>query len=270
VPRPPPRDLLASAAARYDRQPGRIWRALQDTVNDPVLQGRRPLGWSNWQRSEDYYIEGQLIWLDADTLIRELSGDTRSLDDFARAFFGVGDGRVTALPFAFDDVVAALNAVQPYDWAAFLRTRLDGHGPGAPLDGLARAGWKLVYTDTPTDTMRAADERNKWTDLSYSLGMTVRQDGGIQSVIWDSVAFNAGLAPNATIVAVNDRVYKPEQLKAVIRAARDGREPIRLLVRRGDVLRTVALDYHDGLRYPRLERIAGTRDRLEQIYGARR
>jgi predicted metalloprotease with PDZ domain len=264
------RDLLAASAARYDNQPGRTWRALQDTVNDPILNGRRPLGWSNWQRSEDYYVEGQLIWLDADTLIRELSKDRRSLDDFARAFFGVKDGSHLPVFYTFDDVVAALNAVQPYDWAAFLRTRLEGHGPGAPLDGLARAGWKLVYTNTPTPTIQAADERNKWLDLSYSLGLTVRQDGGIGNVIWDGPAFRAGLAANATVVGVNDRVYKPDVLKAAVKAAKDGKEPVRLLVKKGNVLRTVLIDYHGGLRYPRLERIPGTRDRLQGIYGALR
>jgi predicted metalloprotease with PDZ domain len=263
------RDLLAASAARYDNQPGRQWRAMQDTTNDPIINGRRPLGWSNWQRSEDYYVEGQLIWLDADTLIRELSKDRRSLDDFARAFFGVKDGSHLPVFYTFEDVVAALNAVQPYDWATFLRTRVEGHGPGAPLDGLARAGWKLVYTDTPTPAIQAADDRNKWVDLSYSLGLTVRQDGTIAGVIWDGPAFRAGLAANATVVGVGDRVYKPEALKAAVKAAKDGKEPLRLLVKKGNVLRTVSIDYHGGLRYPRLERIAGTRDRLQGIYGAR-
>ena len=261
------RDALAASAARYDSVTGRAWRTVQDTVYDPVMNARRPLGWPNWQRSEDYYVEGMLIWLDVDTRIRELSGDRRSLDDFARAFYGVNDGSHLPAFYTFDDVVATLNKVQPYDWAAFLRTKLDGHGPGAPLDGLARAGWKLVYTDTPTDYLKAVDDRNKVLDLTYSLGFTVAQDGAIRNVVWDGIGFRAGLAANTTVMAVNDRVYKPELLKAAIRDAKDG-QPIRLLVKKGNVLRTIALDYRDGLRYPRLERIPGTKDRLEEIFAA--
>jgi predicted metalloprotease with PDZ domain len=262
------RDALAATAARYDSIAGRSWRAMQDTVNDPILNARRPLGWSNWQRSEDYYSEGQLIWLDVDTLIREKSGDKKSLDDFARAFYGINDGSFLPAFYTFEDVVAALNKVVPYDWASFLRARVDGHGPGAPLDGLARAGWKLVYTDTPTDYIKGADDRNKVTDLSYSLGFTVSAEGNVRNVIWDGVGFRAGLAANTSIVAVNNRVYKPELLKNAIKAAKDGKEPIQLLVKKGNVLRTIALDYHGGLRYPRLERIPGTKDRLEAIYSA--
>ncbi|WP_312518141.1 peptidase M61 [Massilia sp.] len=263
------RDALAIDAARYDNTQGRDWRAMQDTVNDPIINGRRPIGWGNWQRSEDYYTEGMLIWLDVDTRIRELSGEKRSLEDFARGFFGVENGRVDALYYSFNDVVAALNKVQKFDWAPFLRTRLDGHGPGAPLDGLARAGWKLVYTDTPSDAGRAAEERSKSADFTYSLGFSVRADGGVTGVIWDGVGFRAGLAANTTIVAVNNRVYKGEVLKAAVRDAKDGKGPIELLVKKGNNLRTISLDYKDGLRYPRLERIAGTRDRLEALFKAK-
>jgi predicted metalloprotease with PDZ domain len=264
------RDALAAMAARYDSVAGRAWRAVQDTVYDPILNARRPLGWPNWQRSEDYYVEGMLIWLDIDTRIRELSGERRSLDDFARAFYGVNNGSHLPAFYTFDDVVATLNKIQPYDWAAFLRAKLDGHGPGAPLDGLARAGWKLVYTDTPTDYIKGYDERNKSLDLTYSLGFTVAQDGAVRNVVWDGIGFRAGLAANTTVMAVNDRVYKPELLKAAIKDAKDAKEdkPIRLLVRKGNVLRTIALDYRGGLRYPRLERIPGTRDRLETIFAA--
>jgi predicted metalloprotease with PDZ domain len=132
------RDALAATAARYDSVTGRNWRAMQDTVNDPIMNARRPLGWANWQRSEDYYSEGQLIWLDVDTRLREMSGDKRSLNDFAHAFYSINNGSRQPAFYSFEDVVATLNKIQPYDWAAFLRAKLDGHGPGAPLDGLAR------------------------------------------------------------------------------------------------------------------------------------
>jgi predicted metalloprotease with PDZ domain len=261
------RDALAASAARYDSVAGRAWRAVQDTVYDPILNARRGLGWPNWQRSEDYYVEGMLIWLDVDTRIRELSGDKRSLDDFARAFYGVNNGSHLPAFYTFDDVVATLQKIQPYDWAGFLRAKLDGHGPGAPLDGLARAGWKLVYTDTPTDYLKAVDDRNKVLDLTYSLGFTVAQDGAVRNVVWDGLGFRAGLAANSTVMAVNDRVYKPELLKAAIKDAKDGK-PIRILVKKGNVLRTISLDYRGGLRYPRLERIEGTKDRLTPIFSA--
>jgi predicted metalloprotease with PDZ domain len=262
------RDSLAASAARYDNVGGRSWRAVQDTVNDPIINARRPLGWGNYQRSEDYYVEGMLIWLDVDTKIRELSGDKRSLDDFARAFYSVNDGSFVPAYYSFDDVAAALGRVQPFDWAPFLRTRLEGHGPGAPLDGLARAGWKLVYTDTPTDYIKGADDRSKATDFSYSLGFAVKQDGGVANVQWDGVGFRAGLAANTTIVAVNNRAYKGEVLKAAVTAAKTSPAPIVLLVKKGSVFRTITLDYHGGLRYPRLERIPGTKDRLDSIFQA--
>ena len=260
------RDALAASAARSDAVKGRSWRALQDTVNDPIVQARRPLGWSSWQRSEDYYVEGMLVWLDIDTRIRELSGDKRSLDDVARAFFGIADGSLGPAPYTFDDVLMALTAVRASDWAGYLHARLDGHETGAPLDGLARAGWKLVYTDTPSAYTKAAEERNKISDFSYSLGMAIKPDGVIDGVQWDGVAFQAGLVSGTTIAAVNNRAYKPEVLKAAIgAAAKDGKAPLALLVRKGQNFRTVNLDYHGGLRYPHLERIAGTLDRLEAI-----
>ena len=157
------------------------------------------------------------------------------------------------------------NKVQPFDWAQFLRARLDGHASGAPLDGLARAGWKLVYTDTPSGFTKSAEEQRKMTDFSYSLGFAVKADGGVTGIQWDGVAFRAGLAANSSIVAVNNRAYKGDVLKAAVKAAKDGKAPIVLLVKQGSNYRTISLDYHGGLRYPHLERIAGSKDRLASI-----
>lgn len=262
-------ESLAMTAATYENRPGRAWRPLEDTGQEPVISGRRPEPWQSWQRPEDYYSEGQLIWLDADTLIREKSGGKRSLDDFARTFFGGRSGDWTPKTYTFDDVVAALNAVEPHDWAGFLRARVQQVAPKAPLDGITRGGWKLTYTDTPTDAWKSVEADAKNTNLTYSLGLVLNREGEATSVLWDSPAFNAGLAVGARVVAVNGIAYDADRLKQAIKDAKGGK-PIELLVKSGDHFRTVSIDYRGGLRYPRLERIAGTPDRLSAIYAARK
>jgi predicted metalloprotease with PDZ domain len=262
------RDMFAATAAAYSNVQGRSWRPLVDTTNDPIINQRRPQVWSNWQRSEDYYSEGLLIWLDVDSKIRELSGEKRSLDDFASKFFGVKDGKNTAEHYTFDDVVKFLNDVQPFDWAPFLRTRVENTGP-APLDGLARAGWKLVFAEKPTDFLKAAEDRAKSANFQYSLGFSLSSEGKVQALVWDGVGFKAGLSGDTTVLAVNGRAYKAELLRSAITAAKADSKPIELLVKHGQHYRTVALDYHEGLKYPRLERIEGTPDRLETILKAK-
>jgi predicted metalloprotease with PDZ domain len=188
------RDDLALFAATLQATPGRTWRNLQDTTNDPVLNMRRPQAWPSWSREEDYYIEGLMIWLDADTLIREKSNGAHSLSDFARAFFGGADGSWTTRTYTFGDVVTALNLVQPYDWATFLRTRLDGHGAKPPLDGLTRGGWKLVFTAEKSAQEKAIEAARKTTDFVFSLGLSLGEEGSVDGVVWYSPAFEAGIA----------------------------------------------------------------------------
>lgn len=263
-------DAMAATAAVYDvARAGREWKTLADTTNDPIAALRRPLPWRSWIRSEDYYSEGQLIWLDADTLIRERSHDQRSLDDFARAFFGVDPGSFVIRTYTFDDVVAALNTVEPYDWAAFLHGRLESHGPGGPLDGLKRGGYALTYTETPTDYWRSSEVRTGTADLTYSIGLTLARDGRIGAVQWDSPAFTLGLSLGSQVTAVNGVSYTADAIKSAIAAAKGSGRPIQLLVKTGDRYNTVNVDYHGGLRYPRLERIANTPARLDQIFTAK-
>ncbi len=258
-------DAIAATAALYDHRVGREWRAMQDTTNDPIAAMRRPLPWRSWERSEDYYSEGQLMWLDADTLIREQSGGQRSLDDFARAFFGVNDGSFVPSTYTFEDVVKALNTVQPYDWATFLRARLDGHGPGAPLDGITRGGYKLVYADTPSNYFKDSEARRKITDLTYSLGMIIAAEAKLSDVLWQGPAYKIGLTVGTQIIAVNGIAFDADQLKSAIKDANKTGAAIELLVKNGDRFRTVKIDYHDGLRYPHLEREGSAPGRLDQI-----
>jgi predicted metalloprotease with PDZ domain len=216
----------------------------------------------------DFYPEGSLIWLDADTLIRELSHGERSLDDFARVFYGQDDGVITPRPYTFDDVVAALEKVQHYDWATFLRTRLDSKSASAPLDGIVRGGWKLVYTDEPNAVGKAQEKVFKFADFSTSLGFVIdagESSGTVGDVIWQSPAFEAGIAPSMHIVAVNGSKFTPELLKDAVRTAKKGTQAIELLVQDFDQFRTVKIDYHGGLRYPHLARIDSSDERLEGI-----
>ena len=261
-------DAIAAIAAAYDVREGRSWRQLIDTTNDPIVASRRPFPFLSWQRSEDYYNEGLLIWLDADTLIREQSKGAKSLDDFAKAFFGVNDGDWSQLTYDFDEVVRTLNGVMPYDWASFLKTRLEGHGP-APLDGLTRGGWKLVYTETPTDYYKNTEARARSTDLTYSIGLTVGRDGDLTGVQWEGPAFKAGLTVGTRLIAVNGLAYDADRLKAVVAATKGGAAPLELIVRTGERYRAVKLAYVGGHRYPRLERIAGAPDRLGDILTAK-
>nr|WP_241736097.1 peptidase M61 [Caulobacter sp. RHG1] len=264
-------DSIASTAAVYDNRRGRDWRPVQDTTNDPIIASRKPLSWLSWQRSEDYYSEGLLVWMDADTLIREKTGGKKSLDDFAKTFFGVDNGSYVVRTYVFDDVVAGLNSVYAYDWATFLKTRIEEVQEKAPLDGLARGGYKLVYADTQTEFMKSAETRAKNTALSYSLGLTAGSDGVLTDVQWGGPAFKAGLTQGLTIVAVNGESFDGDKLKAATTAAMKPENPlVELLIKDGSRYKMVKLDYRGGLRYPRLEKIAGTPSRLDDILTPRK
>ncbi len=260
------RDAIASlTAVLQERRAGRKWRDLQDTTQSPITASRSPLPWTSWQRPEDYYNEGLLIWLDVDTKLRELSTEKHSLDDFARAFLGIDNGSYVPATYTFDDIVKTLNGVVPYDWATFLHTRLESNGPDAPLGGLERAGWKLVFRDEPSAFSKQVDELNETTEFAYSIGLVLGKEARLNEVVWDSAAFKSGLTVGMTLVAVNGRAYKAEYLKQAIRDAKSNGAPLELLVKSFDRYQTVPLTYHEGLRYPHLARIDGTPDRLSAI-----
>jgi predicted metalloprotease with PDZ domain len=259
-------DAIAATAATYSLgTPGRRWRPLEDTTNDPIIAQRSPQPWRSWQRSEDYYSEGQLIWIDVDRIIRQQSGGKRSIDDFARAFFGMRDRDFGELTYNFDDIVATLNQVQPYDWRGYLQRRVYAIAPEAPLEGITQGGYKLAFTSEPTKWIKSAEKSGKSSDLTYSGGFTVGNDGKIGSVLWDSPAFNAGITIGSEIIAINGRKFDGDALKSAIKAAAGQGPSPELLIHDGDVYRTVKLDWHGGLRYPRLEKVGtapGTLDAL--------
>ena len=263
-------DAIAATAATYSTgTPGRAWRPLVDTTNDPTAAGRAPQPWRSWQRSEDYYSEGQLIWIDVDRIIRLASGGKRSIDDFAKAFYGMRDRDYGELTYTFDDVVATLNRVQPYDWRSYLQRRVYDVSASPPLEGINQGGYKLVFTSEPTKWIKSAEKSGKNSDLTYSGGFVVGTDGKISSVLWDSPAFNAGLTVGSQVTAVNGRDFDGDALKDAIKAAGAGGALPELLLHDGDVYRTVKLDWRGGLRYPRLQKMGTGQGTLDALLAPR-
>jgi predicted metalloprotease with PDZ domain len=264
------REYLAATAATLNDRPGRTWRDLEDTAISGQFLYNAPAAGSSWRRGVDYYDEGTLIWLEADTIIRRESKGKKSLDDFCRRFYGGESTPPKVVPYSFEDVVAAMNEVTPYDWRAFFMTRLRTHEPGAPLGGLESCGWKLVFTERMNEHQRAEETANQEVDLEYSLGLDVHAPGGEESdrildVIPSSPAAEAGLAPGMHLLAVNGRHWTPELLRDAITRAKTGKGPLELLAENNDYFQTYKIDYHGGEKYPHLEALAGKTDVLVEI-----
>jgi len=260
---------LASSAGLYSVQPGRAWRSVEDTTFDPIIDKRRPQPFQTLNRNEDYYSEGMLVWLEADQVIREGTGGRKGLDDFARAFFGMNDGDWGVLTYTFDDIVQTLDAVYPHDWAAFLDTRFRRPAQPAPLAGIDRAGYRLVWRDEPNPYDKGRSSVSGSLNLQYSLGVSLDKDGKVTATLWGSPAFDAGIVNTAQIVAVNGEAYSADGIRAAITAAKDGGAPIELLVKRGDRYLTVPVAYHGGLRWPWLEKTGSGEQGLDRLLAPR-
>jgi predicted metalloprotease with PDZ domain len=261
------RDIIAASAANLDNKPGREWRSTEDTaIASSILRGGT-LSFSNWKRGQDYYQEGELLWLDADTLIRKLTDNKKSLNDFEFIFLGKG-GNTGPLIVPYDraELIDDLNQVVKYDWATFLHDRIDVPNPHADLAGFTQGGYKLVYTDKPTAAERtAAGPRAGGINVWYSIGIRVTADGTISDVRWNGPADRAKLTPGQKIIAVNGKVFSGDTLKAAIREAKGGTDPIHLITQTDTYVNTADLEYHEGERYPALQRIEGTPAYLDDI-----
>ena len=263
------REAMAAVGAEMENQSGREWRPLVDTAIAVQWTYPSERAWMNYRRRVDYYDEGSLIWLDADVLIRTRSNGRLSLDDFCRRFHGGQDTAPVVKPYTFDDVVNTLNEVLPYDWRSFLNARVNAVSPHAPLGGIINGGWKLVYTDKPNTEIRIADHGRKSVDVSYSLGMLLKEDGGVMDVNPNLPAFKAGLGPGMKIVSINGRGWSTEVLHAAIAGSKTSTAPIELVVENGSFTETYKVNYHGGERYPHLERDSTKPDVLGDVIKSR-
>ena len=259
------REQVADTAAMLDHRPGRQWRSLEDTARSVQILRMAGQQWINWRRGLDYYPEGELIWLEVDARIRQLTHGQRSLNDFCHSFHGGESGAPKVVPYTFDDLVHALNEVAPYDWATLLHERVDAVTTHAPLEGIERGGWKLVYTDKPNLITKAAEGEFKFSDFSYSLGFSFGSDNKLADVNLGSPAYQAGLAPGMKVLAVNGRQFSPDLLHAAIKAAQGTSQPIDLLVENAQFFKTYSVSYHDGEKHPHLERTSDQPDILGDI-----
>jgi predicted metalloprotease with PDZ domain len=258
------REYLALEAEALDQTPGRQWRPLADTaIAAQLLYESRREG-ESWRRSTDFYGEGDLIWLEADVLIRRQTHGQRSLNDFCKKFYGGESGPPQVIPYTRDDIIASLNEIAPYDWAAFFQKRIDDIDRHAPFGGIENAGWRLGYTNEVPALLKSREGARKYTDLRSSLGFIVTEDGYMLDVIPGSPADKSGLGTTMKLVAVNGRAWKPEFLRAAVKATANS-APVDLLVENADYFRTCKIDYHGGERYPQLERDPSKPDLLTEI-----
>ena len=249
----------------------RTWRNLRDTTIAAQLIYVQPRDWaSRLRRQEDFYQESALLWLEADVLIRKLSGGRRSLDDFCRLFYGPPNTAPQVLPYGFDDVVAALTQVQPYDWRGFWNERLDRHRDQAPTEGLNAAGWRYELTSEPSVMQHAHEVDDRDLDLRFSLGFYVSDDGAlVADVVPGSPGDVAGLSSGDKLIAINGRKWSRDTARDALASSAHAHaqagDVLTLLVEKDDVYKSVELHYGGGERFPQLVRITGTADVLADI-----
>jgi predicted metalloprotease with PDZ domain len=259
------RESLAYLAAIYHQRPGRDWRPLQDTADAAVFLYDAGGDWSNWRRGVDFYQEGEMLWLDVDSTLRRVTNNKKSINDFCRVFHGGSGGQPELKTYTFDDIVSTLNGLAPFDWAGYLRERLDAIPAKTPLESVENSGWKVVYSEQPNDYQQNTDTVRKRMNLDLSIGLVVDHDGLIGDVIHEGPAYKAGIGPGMKITAVDDRQFSLEALKDSIDEAKSTTSPIRLTIANGPQVQTYSIDYHGGLRYPHIERNNAAPDFLDDI-----
>ena len=265
------RENVALSAALMDSASGRAWRSTEDTATAASVLYRSGGAWANWRRSADYYEEGKLLWLDVDTTIRRLTGDGKNLRDFMTVFLNKGGGATPSMvPYELNEIVADLNEVVKYDWAGFLNDRVYSVNPRANLEGIEQGGYKLFYTDKPSEYEKASfalfgSTAFPWFDAWFSIGVALDGDDNISDVRVGSPADKAGFIPGEKIIAINGKRYSRDVLHAAIRQSKISSAPMHFILQNDTLVTEVDVDYHDGERYPTLIRIDGTPAYLDDI-----
>jgi predicted metalloprotease with PDZ domain len=255
-------EYLASIAAMLGPgRPGRTWRPLADTATGETIPGFQR-GWLNWRRGTDYYDEGDLMWLEVATIIHQVTNGHKSIDDFCHVFHGGANNGPEVKTYTFDQLVATLNQVAPYDWAGYFHKRLESTAADAPEGGIENGGWKVELNDQP---LHLPGRRGNSGDV-YSLGLQLGEDGTVADSVVGSPAYEAGITSGMKVVGVNGRVFTHDLLEdAIAAAAKDPSQPIALMVVIDDYYHTFNVNYHGGAKYPHLVRDEAKPDYLDEL-----
>jgi predicted metalloprotease with PDZ domain len=254
---------LARLMSVFQHEPGRSWRSLQDTADSAVVLYQADDDWENLRRGTDFYDESVFLWLDVDTTIRRLTKDQKSLNDFSHAFHGGPGGEPALKTYTFEDVVAGLNAVAPYDWASFLHKRLDSLANKTPEESMLAGGWQLIYNDQPNEAERLRDLLRKQANLMNTIGLVASDDGTLSTVLYDGPSFQAGLGPGMKITEVGGQKFTLDVLRGAVSAS--ATTPVTLKVANGPQLQDYTINYHGGAKFPHLQRIPNHADVLDEI-----
>jgi predicted metalloprotease with PDZ domain len=180
-------DKLALDTALVANRTGREWKTLADSTLDVLYMPHQQVAWRDWQRREDYYPEGVLLWLDVDAHLREPTHARVGMDDFARVFFAMHGHVETTTTYTFSDVCDALNSLAPADWSGFLNQHLLSHDSEIAIRGLARAGWRLTYDTHATETFLQDETDSGWINLDTSLRLTKATIPNVDIFVRDQV-----------------------------------------------------------------------------------
>ena len=246
-------------------EPGRLTTPIIDLTTGAPYFYATGGDYSSLRRTAiDFYTEGELMWLDADTIIRKLTHGSKSLDDYVKIFAG-GTSSPRVVTYTRADLEHYLGEVAPYDWHGFFQKYVYSIAPQPPTDEIARAGYRLVFTDKPNKYDAAVESMNMFIDSWYDVGMTIGNDGSVSDVRKGSPAWSAGFGVGMQIVALNDRAFTPAAWRAAIKATSSSFNPIDVLVNHAGYYQDVPLRYHGGAKHPHLVRIPGTVDMFADI-----
>jgi predicted metalloprotease with PDZ domain len=258
-------EYLALIYAEMAYEPGRLTEPIIDlTTGAPYFYAHDGDYTSIRRTAGDFYTEGELMWLDVDTIIRERTHEQKSIDDYVKVFAG-GTSGPHVVTYTRADIERYLNEVTPYDWHGFFQKYVYSIAPKPPTGEIRRAGYRLVFSDVPNRYEQAFETVEKAVDSWFDVGLQLRDDGTINDVRENSAAWNAGFAPRMKIVAIDGRAFTPDLWAEAIKATSASFSPIRVLIENDGYYSTLVLHYHGGAKYPHLVRIPGTYDMLSDI-----